>query len=353
MNFLLQKLIGENPYRTLGVYVGDSIAKESNHRSRISAYAKVGQCATFVLKGDDVLHPLVRNEAMAEKAVNALSLPSDRLKHALFWYADEKFEWASVLNGAIDSLLSGNFADAMAYYEHLIQDDALRTGFIETVTAGVFMPGKDYVENALAETILDHIQNTDIIIKNYSPESRNLNRIFFNKEVKCKLDVELLPGSNRADDFYKRIEALKTTIGEVMPYMDYAAAVLGKSDPVYLDYAEEVAVMLYKGGGGIISEIAIWTAKVKSFLAIKICLSTMNDLHQFVTDSVMKLGLTQQSFRIMHHTVENFNRRYDDGLERIKVCLKKAKRPMLIRRFGLAVLWLLWIVIGILALDKL
>lgn len=111
--------------------------------------------------------------------------------------------------------------------------------------------------------------------------------------------------------------------------------------------------MLYKGGGEIISEIAIWTARVKSCLAIKICLSTMNELHQFVTDSVMKLGLTQQSFRIMHHTVENFNRRYDDGLERIKVCLKKAKRPMLIRRFGLAVLWLLWIVIGILALDKL
>lgn len=188
MEQIKQNLIGTNPLRILAVYIGDSIAKGTSHRSRISAYSKVGQTAVFSLKGDDTLPSLIRNEGIAEKAAQVLSLPIDRIKFSLFWYADEKFSWARTLNSAIDSLLSGNLADALNHYESLIYSDSLRNDFVETVTHGIFSVEKESVANILVDTISEHLENVEIILQcNHFNKACNLNTIFFERRVRNEL----------------------------------------------------------------------------------------------------------------------------------------------------------------------
>ena len=44
--------IENNPYRVLGVYAGGPIAVEVKHLNQIRAFSKVGQPASFDMRGD-------------------------------------------------------------------------------------------------------------------------------------------------------------------------------------------------------------------------------------------------------------------------------------------------------------
>lgn len=325
MKRIIQNLIGTNPYRVLGVYVGDSIAKEASHRSRICAYAKVGQTADFSLKGDDRLPALVRKEEMADQAVQELSLSVSRLRYSLFWYADEKYEWASIINHAIDSLLSENLSDAIIHYDSLLQDEYLRNDFIDKVTHGIYSVDKERLSNILLETIYEHMENAEIMLKcNFSGEACGLGMIIFERWMREEL--EELTGKYLFDtDFYVMIDNLKITTDQIAPYINFAASVYGTKDYRYKDLAETVARRIYKQSKDTLSRIAYWAHETRSLTSVKLCRSLIEDVLEFVDKAIGNLALEEDSYKIIGKSVTDFEKEYFGRVDYIERLIESYK----------------------------
>lgn len=353
MEQIIHNLIGTNPYRILGVYVGDSIAKETSHRSRISAFSKVGQTAVFSLKGDDRLPILTRNEGIAEKAVQELSLPIERIKFSLFWYADEKFSWSPVLNRAIDALLSENIADALNHYEHLIQDDALRNDFIETVTHGIFSIEKESMANILIDTISEHMESIEIILHSkLSNESHYLNTIFFERRVRDELNKLTGEYIKQHPDFYVLIDNLKSTTERIAPYINFAASLLGTTDYRYKECAEQVARSIYEQGQNVLSHIGRWVNTGCTLISVKLCRSLIEEVFAFVDNSIKSLTLDDESYKIIGTYTIGFEGEYflqDADTERI---LKTVKRRYKYKEPIKTVIWLALVIMSFFLLNN-
>lgn len=81
--------ISENPYRLLGVFVNSSLKTRTAAMARIKAYEKVGKHITTPNDFDSLIGVTVpRGPGAADKAARALELPAERLRNALFWFAE-------------------------------------------------------------------------------------------------------------------------------------------------------------------------------------------------------------------------------------------------------------------------
>ena len=346
MKQIIQNLIGTNPYRILGVYVGDSIAKETSHRSRISAYSKVGQTAMFSLKGDDILPSLMRHEGIAEKAAQELSLPVERIKFSLFWYADEKFSWARTLNSAIDSLLSENLVDALNHYESLIYSDSLRNGFIEAVTHGIFSIEKENIANILVDTISGHLESIEVILQgNHSNKARNLNTLFFDRRIRNELNKLTGEYKKHHTDFYVLIDNLKSTTERITPYVDFVASLLGTTDYRYKECAEAVSRSIYEQGEDILLHIGRWVNEERSLISIKLCRSLMEEVFAFVDNSVKGLHLEDDSYKIIGISTIGFENEYFIQNAKIEHIQKTIKRRCKYKEPIKTAIWLALVVL--------
>lgn len=152
--------IERNPYRILGVNVGAPLSAEVNHLSRIRAFAKVGQEVAFHPAGDELLPPAVRSMEAAEAAVQTLSLPRDRVAHALFWLSGSDSDWGRELDNAVGALIRADYAEAVASYGRLVAESSKRQGFVEAATHGLL----DLSEFELSEMVISLLSREDISI---------------------------------------------------------------------------------------------------------------------------------------------------------------------------------------------
>lgn len=150
-----------NPYRVLGEYVGSPLSVEVSHLSRIRAYAKVGQAATFELRGDDRLSPIERTEQTAEQAAQTMSLPHDRVRHALLWFSDGEEEWGQALNGAVQALIDSDYTTAITNYERLVSDNSLREEFLDKATHGLLSMTRIDLAKLIAELVCAYDDRLD------------------------------------------------------------------------------------------------------------------------------------------------------------------------------------------------
>lgn len=353
MEQIKQNLIGTNPLRILAVYVGDSIVKETNHRSRISAYSKVGQTAEFSLKGDDTLPFLIRNEGMAEKAAQELSLPIEHIKFSLFWYADERFSWGRILNNAIDSLLSENLADAFCHYEYLIYSDLLRNDFIEAVTHGIFSIEKESIANILIDTISEHLENIEIILQgNLFNKARNLNTLFFERRVRNELNKLTGEYIKQHPDFYVLIDNFKSTTERITSYVDFAADLLGTTDYRYKECAEAVARSIYEQGQNVLSHIGSWVNKERTLISVKLCSSLIEEVFVFVDKSIKKLQLDDDSYKIIGTSTIGFEGEYFLQYAHAGRILKVVKRRYKYKEPIKTIIWLALVIMSIFVLNN-
>ena len=150
-------LITDNPYRCLGIYVGDPVKTEVRNLNRITAFSRVGQTATFDMRCDDLLAvPVERTEESAKAAANALSLPQERLRHALMWLGDEDTEWGRTLNGAVTALIREDYTAAIRYYDILTSRDDLREEMIKAATHGLLALTKSEMIEMVADVITEY-----------------------------------------------------------------------------------------------------------------------------------------------------------------------------------------------------
>lgn len=81
------KIIQTNPYRLLGVYSTSSQREIVANQGRMKAFLKVGKDVSFPLDLNGVLPTVSRTEENVAEANSKLTLPTEQLKYAQFWFS--------------------------------------------------------------------------------------------------------------------------------------------------------------------------------------------------------------------------------------------------------------------------
>ena len=107
------KIIGENPYRLLGVFTNSSTKERVANLTKLKAFLKVGKQISYPLDLPDLLPHLVRTTENIAIAETKLSLPIEQMKYAEFWFVS-----SSPLDEiAFKHLFAGNVDDAIGIWE--------------------------------------------------------------------------------------------------------------------------------------------------------------------------------------------------------------------------------------------
>lgn len=107
------KIIGENPYRLLGVFTNSSTKERVANLTKLKAFLKVGKQINYPLDLPDLLPHLVRTTENIAIAETKLSLPIEQMKYAEFWFVS-----SSPLDEiAFKHLFAGNVDDAISIWE--------------------------------------------------------------------------------------------------------------------------------------------------------------------------------------------------------------------------------------------
>lgn len=260
--------IENNPYRILGVYVGSPKSVEISHLNRIIAFSKVGQVASFDLRGDDVLQPVNRTEESANTAYQLLSLAKDRIENALLWFGNDDTECGRVLNKAVQALLDGNYTDAINNYEKLISEDSLRESFLESASHGLMTLSRDQ----FAGIIADLISSCEDDMESFWMSDENkpyglIALILFERIIPEKLEA-LIQSIEfyriNGIDFYEFIDRFENTLTEIKPILEKVGDMYGTESPQYKSIVEELYKKIYARGAFLIKEIGMFTWKQKS-----------------------------------------------------------------------------------------
>ena len=171
-----QEIIYNNPFRILGVYANASIKDIKANEAKAKAFLNVGREVTYPCDFNQLLSPIQRTAEMMASANSQLTLPNEKIKHALFWFVkvtplDEiafnhlanghseqtmgiwkkKECFSSLLNTSTQALAQGHVLKAVDAMMTLLESTTYRQDFIKSVTDETFQ----ITEEELAHTYLD------------------------------------------------------------------------------------------------------------------------------------------------------------------------------------------------------
>ena len=369
---LNKERIENNPYRILGVYVGSPVSVEVNHLNRIRAFSKVGQSASFQLMGDDLLQPIVRTEESAEAATQTLSLAKDRVENSLLWFSDGNSEWGRVLNDAVQSLIMGDYTNAINSYETLVSNDSLRVNFIESVTHGLLTMSRDELEIIISELICagEHDLEGFWMSEGSKPSGR-IAKILFEKTIPAKIEnlIHSIGYYNVAGgiDFYEFITRFDNTLREIKPILKKTADVYGAESIQYRNIAEELYIKIYERGTYLIREIGkfIWLQGEKNRVndktykkynskmpvgCIRACMDLIRRVDGIVTETAEWIQVDDISKRVLYPEIDTYQsvKRVEfvdrDDIIRHSVHSFYIKRGITIAGWLSFLYWMFWIV---------
>lgn len=102
-------IISNNPYRLLGVFTTSPQKDIVANQGKMKAFLKVGKEVSFQLDLPHLLPSLSRNTESVSKAVSDLTLASEQLKYAQFWFASQT-QFDEI---AIGKLIEGDLVSAI------------------------------------------------------------------------------------------------------------------------------------------------------------------------------------------------------------------------------------------------
>ena len=155
-------IIANNPYRILGVLSNASKKEIVANQGKIKAFLKTGKTISFENDFDAILSPIVRSNELLAQAVNATSLPKDRVAAGLFWFMSiTKFDEIALnhlrngdkdsaisllrkkptvsacINIAIINLLEEKWGTALYYYTYLLNSEERRQELLALLTENI------------------------------------------------------------------------------------------------------------------------------------------------------------------------------------------------------------------------
>ena len=174
------KNIINNPFRILGVYANASIKDIKANEAKAKAFLNVGRNVTYPCDFNQLLSPIQRTAEMMASANSQLTLPNDKIKHALFWFVkvtpldeiafshlangytsqaieiwEKKKCFSSLLNLSVLSLIQGQFIYSVQNMIELLSTETFRNDFIRFIIDDTFQISED----VLAHTFFDIFTN--------------------------------------------------------------------------------------------------------------------------------------------------------------------------------------------------
>ena len=175
-----EEYIYNNPFRILGVYANASIKDIKANEAKAKAFLNVGREVTYPCDFNQLLSPIQRTAEMMASANSQLTLPNEKIKHALFWFVkvtpldeiafnhlangnasqaidiwEKKKCFSSLLNISVLSLIQGQFIYSVQNMMELLGTETYRNDFIRTIIDETFQISEDI----LAHTFLDVFTN--------------------------------------------------------------------------------------------------------------------------------------------------------------------------------------------------
>ena len=175
-----EEYIYNNPFRILGVYANASIKDIKANEAKAKAFLNVGREVTYPCDFNQLLSPIHRTAEMMASANSQLTLPNEKIKHALFWFVkvtpldeiafnhlangnasqaidiwEKKKCFSSLLNISVLSLIQGQFIYSVQNMMELLGTETFRNDFIRTIIDETFQISEDI----LAHTFLDVFTN--------------------------------------------------------------------------------------------------------------------------------------------------------------------------------------------------
>lgn len=99
-------IIDNNPYRLLGVYSTSPQKEIVANQGKMKAFLRVGRQVSFPLDLNGLLPDVLRTEQSVADAISKLSLPTEQLKYAQFWFSKctqlDEIACGKLINGDID-----------------------------------------------------------------------------------------------------------------------------------------------------------------------------------------------------------------------------------------------------------
>lgn len=349
--------IENNPYRILGLYVGSPKSVEVNHLNRILAFSKVGQVASFNLRGDDVLRPIDRTEESANTAYQTLSLAKDRIENALLWFGDDDKEWGHVLNVAVRALLDGNYTDAINYYENLISDDFLRESFLESATHGLMTMSRVQLANMIADLICSCEDDMESFwLSEGNKLSGQIAYILFERVIPGKLEV-LIQSIEfyriNGIDFYEFIDRFENTLTQLKPILGTVKDMYGSDSAQYKSIVEDVYKKIYARGTFLIREIGkfIWKqhahyklndGSYKKYISempigtTRACMDLIVKVDSIVEEATHWVPIDEMTQRVLYPSIDNYQATKRIELVENNDIIRRSVRSLYIKK-GIAI----------------
>lgn len=357
----IREKIQSNPYRILGVYVGCPASLELRNKNKIAAYSRVGQSTTFSFAIDEKLEGIYRTEESAEKAIQTLALPKDRLENAFFWIGDGESEWSRELNNAVFALLEGHVLKALYHYGNILYNEFLRNDFQQSVSHGLMNLSAEELTNMLCAYLVNDdaelvsaFSKADVslkpnqIIRKLCDQTiiRDLEKTISLNDVITRISV-----NDKVEiDFYSSFDKLNTKIDELMPLIQVVEWVYGKDSSIYEEFVERIIHDIYENSATIVEAIGKWVwvydkktmkngeryrlISVRTKQCVDSCMNLISEIDSFVTNSIDRLQPSQNSIRVLLPVRYNYeralNREYIVDEQQIYNAVKFYKRSRII-----------------------
>lgn len=109
----IMNIIQLNPYRLLGIYSNSPTRERVANHNRMKAFLKVGRQLSFPLDLPSLLSPINRTTENIAEADAKLTLPSEQLKYAQFWFIKS----TPIDDIAMNHLLAGDIDNAISIWQ--------------------------------------------------------------------------------------------------------------------------------------------------------------------------------------------------------------------------------------------
>ena len=172
-------VIKNNPFRILGVHVNASIRDIKANEAKAKAFLNVGRDVTYPCDFNQLLSSIQRTAEMMASANSQLTLPNEKIKHALFWFAkvtplDEiafnhlangnaeqtmgiwkkKECFSSLLNTSTQALAQGHVLKAVDAMMTLLESETYRQDFIKSVIDETFQIAEEELVHIYLDALI-------------------------------------------------------------------------------------------------------------------------------------------------------------------------------------------------------
>lgn len=229
------EIINNNPYRLLGVYSTSSQREVVANQGKMKAFLKVGKQVSFPLDLNGVLPDILRSEESVADAISKLSLPTEQLKYAQFWFS----KCTQIDEIACGKLTNGDMDGAIEIWNKKVTASSLQNLLVCTLI-------KNQLRNAIgyAQTLYSSYGNEFvkmILGENALATSENLAHDFLNaicEEYKPSQFLEYITDTEWKE--YVGSKSTKPIIDRLISAIDICKSSKGKSPTARLNAGKKL-----------------------------------------------------------------------------------------------------------------